>query len=178
MTNSVMTEDSAAYEAALSRFVKSQEAPGPMLADFCNHPKVLEPDAASLDSSMCFEFPWGFVLESRGFGGGGFVSDFYVQKVWQSGTENWWDRFLTAHKNIVHAEMGGLYDQTTGKGILISFDDGISNYSCASYACLDPHSAPVARHWFAQRLLKHLWPAVLEAALNPDHQFATNWRCT
>lgn len=178
MTNSVLTEDSAAYEAALSRFINFQEGPGPMLVDFCNHPKVLEPDVASLNSRICFEFPWGFVLESRGFGGGGFISDFYVQKVWQSGTENWWDRFLTAHKNIVSGEMSSLYDQATGKGILLSFDDGISNYSCASYACLDPHSAPAARHWFAQRLLKHLWPEVLKTALNPDHKFAQNWHCT
>lgn len=146
---------------------------GPLLHEFSARRDVAENFDGRLPPQGIYEFSWGFVRESYG------VWDFYVADVWRKDTEAYFDRFLTAWKNDAEPVLERAMRES-GDRFYVSFDDGISNYSCLSLGCVSqgPHAQHLAREWVATKFLPTIWPVMVAEVLDPKFQFAQDWYCS
>lgn len=131
------------------------------------------PDISSFERVFhnIYTFHWGFIGENTRYG---YVWDVFVRDAWIAGTDQYFDRFLTAHKHMVHP---GLEKLANAGGPFFSFDDGISNWSSLSYAFMSDMNEAQLRDAFTQTVVAKL-PAVIEKALDMTHAFNTEWYCT
>lgn len=144
---------------------------GSMVGQFIAMDSVEDYVKDQVTRSPAFEFSWGFIKSSNN----NTIWDFYVKDVWESGTENFFDRFLTAWKNDGEPELEKAR-MKSDNNFFISMDDGISNFSCISLACLgDEHSVSRARKWISDEFIARIFPVMVAKVLDLNYKFAEDW---
>lgn len=173
----------------LERFQRKQPVPAsPLLTEYLASPGAREHAPVEyLTHARIYEFDWGFVAETEeedfpetpgGRTGPAYFWEVYVREVWRTGTNLWFDRFLTAYKCLAEPVIERTIAETrlTARPIFITFDDGISNWSALSFASL-ADATEDARAFFAKTLLGDILPHLIQRALDPTHTFDQKWSC-
>lgn len=158
---------SSKQEQILSFLQKKPSGPGPLVEEFKQREDVRK-RGIDLTHALIYEFEWGFVTQQSE------IYDFYVSHVWRHGTERYIDRFLSGWKEEVDHEVEAKRIQTWGD-FLISFDDGISNFSCLSLGNLV--GGEKGRSWIGLEFLVRIFPVLAAKVIDPKYNFARDWRC-
>lgn len=144
-----------------------------MMDEYLSSPGAARSCLPSLDPSV-YEFEWGFIAEFPFFEGYGW--EVVAKRAWETGIDNWHDRFLTAYKNIIYSIERDFEDSVPEEDSFnITFDDGRMNFTSMSFACL--RNAEAGRKHFVDAYVEGYLPDVMRAVFDPDHDFRTDWNC-
>ena len=155
----------------IQRFIDGKPTgPGSLVEEYLRIEEGADVWSSQISRCKAYEFEWGFILETptpcAQF-------EFFVADVWRSGTEKYFDRFLTAWKNDADPVVESLI---ANSAIMLTMDDGISNYDCLSLGCFsDAKTLSRTRQWLGSVFLNDIWPVMVARVLNPEYVFAAEW---
>ncbi len=153
----------------LRKFIQGvPTGPGALVNEF-NARRDEQDHGVYITRKEIYEFPWGFLTEFHG------IWDFYVADVWRSGTVAYFDRFLSGWKSDCEKQVREFTKQHTER-FYISFDDGVSSFSCMSIGCLSgPFEQTLTRHWIGTQFIRDIFPVMVAQALDPNFVYSEDW---